>query len=371
MSRWSLALAALLAALPARGEPTPPGLKIAFLADQGSGASASAVLELVRAEGADAVVHSGDFDYRDDPAAWEARIDSVLGADFPYFASVGNHDAAAFYASGGYQERLEARMDRLGIAWSGDLGVQSTFTWKGIQFVMTGPDIFGPGDGFHDRYIRDRFSSSDAVWRISSWHKNQRDMQAGGKGNEAGWGVYEESRRAGAIIATGHEHSYSRTHLLSGMQDKRVASSAQPLVLEADDPATPADEGRSFAFVSGLGGKSIRSQSVSGAWFASIHTSTQGAKSGALFGVFHEGGDPRLASFSFKDVTGAVSDRFTVRSEVGVLACGDEDADGICDEEDDCSWDPAATRGVSGRASARPGRTSSSGSPRPPRPSRC
>ena len=28
-------------------------------------------------------------------------------------------------------------------------------------------------------------------------------MQVGGKSNATGWGVYEESRRAGAIIATG------------------------------------------------------------------------------------------------------------------------------------------------------------------------
>ena len=70
--------------------------------------------------------------------------------------------------------------------------------------------------------------SSTAVWRISSWHKNQHLMQLGAKTDQAGWGVYEESRRAGAIAATAHEHSYCRTHLLSSMENQTIASTAEP-----------------------------------------------------------------------------------------------------------------------------------------------
>jgi hypothetical protein len=228
-------------------------------------------------------------------------------------------------------------MLRLGIPWSGDLGVMSSFTWMGIDFVMTAPGVFGAGNGLHDLYIRAAFAGSQAAWRISSWHKNQHLMQAGGKGNETGWGVYEESRRAGAIIATGHEHSYSRTHLLSSMELQTVASSAEPLVLTADDAATAGDQGRSFVFVSGLGGRSIRDQEVFGDWFASVYTSTQGATYGALFGVFHANGDPRLARFYFKDIAGNAIDEFLVRSRVG---CGDLDGDGVCDEADVCSATP-------------------------------
>src|SRR5205809_7550121 len=111
-------------------------------------------------------------------------------------------------------------------------------------------------------------------------------MEVCGKGDETGWSVYVQSRRVGAIIATAHEHSYSRTYLLSSCQDQTVASTAETLVLSRDDPSTPADEGRSFVFVSGLGGRSIRDQQLSGPWWASIYTSTQGATYGALFGVF-------------------------------------------------------------------------------------
>jgi hypothetical protein len=322
----------------AAGAQAPPHeLTVAFLGDQGSGANAAAVLQLVAAEGADAALHGGDFDYGDDPPGWDALVTSILGADYPYFACVGNHDESRYYVTNGYQKFMRDRMLRLGIPWSGDLGVASEFTWQGLHFVMTAPAVFGAGNGLYDVYLRDRFAAGEIPWRISSFHKNQHLMQLGSKGDETGWGVYEESRRAGAITATGHEHSYSRTHLLSSMQQQTVADTTDPLVLAADDPSTPPDEGRTFAFVSGLGGQSIRDQEVFGDWFASVYTSTQGATYGALFGVFHVNGDPRLARFYFKDIRGTVIDEFTVRTVVG---CGDLDGDGVCDEADDCSGTP-------------------------------
>jgi hypothetical protein len=306
--------------LPTRPETgaTPVNLTIAFIGDQGLGANARAVLALIESERADAVLHQGDFDYQSDPVAWEAQIDAVLGPNFPYFASAGNHDRAVFDTQGGYQDRLEARMNRLGIPWSGDLGVQSTFHYQGIFVVLAAPDVFGPGDGWHDLFIRDVLAADDSIWSISSWHKNMTDMQVGGKANETGWGVYEESRRGGAIIATAHEHSYSRTHLMASFPGRVVASTVEPLVLSADAPATPADEGRSFAFVSGLGGQSIRDQERGGAWWASVYTSDQGARPGALFGVFNYEGNPRLAFFYFMDIDGNIVDEFTVESVLGI-----------------------------------------------------
>jgi hypothetical protein len=298
-------------------DPTsPPEVTIAFIGDQGLGLDPQAVLQLILDEGADAVLHSGDFDYANDPAAWEAQIDGILGPDFPYFASVGNHDDLQFYAPGGYQERLEARMSRLGIAWTGDLGVQSALHFQDVFIVLTAPGVFGAGDGFHDLFIRDQLAADDSLWSISSWHKNMAAMQVGEKTDDTGWGVYEESRRGGALVATAHSHTYSRTHLMSSFQGQEVASVGEPLALAADDPATPEDEGRSFAFVSGIGGQSIRNQLLDGPWWASIHTADQAASPGALFGVFHFQGDPRLARFYFKDVTGAVVDEFFVLSAV-------------------------------------------------------
>jgi hypothetical protein len=159
----------------------------------------------------------------------------------------------------------------------------------------------------HDAYIRNKLAADNSIWSIASWHVNMRLMQVGDKDDEAGWGVYEEARKGGAIIATAHEHSYSRTHLLSSIMNQTVASQSNPLILT---------KGQTFVFVSGLGGESIRSQKRSGNWWASVYTSTQKAKYGALFGVFNADGIRNQANFYFKDVDGNIADQFVVISHV-------------------------------------------------------
>ena len=71
---------------------TSPNLKVAFIADQNLGEGAISVLELIKNEKTEMVIHSGDFDYIDNPELWDEQINQVLGNDFPYFASIGNHD---------------------------------------------------------------------------------------------------------------------------------------------------------------------------------------------------------------------------------------------------------------------------------------
>ena len=320
---WILCLL-LVALLPVGIVPVATGsipaeFKIAFFGDQGDGSNAGRVLDLVVREGADAVVHIGDFDYGDDAASWDGLINNKLGANFPYFATPGNHDGDAFYGAGGYQEKMAARMGRLGLTWVGDLGARSSHVYAGIQFVMTAPDIFVDeyGDAEYAPFISEQLGGSEAIWRISAWHKNMSLMTAGPNGNSVGWGVYEESRLGGAIIATAHDHIYSRTHLLSSCDQATVASTSNTLEIEADDPETPADEGRSFVFVSGLGGKGKYGQEHSGPQFASIYTQDQGSTYGALFGEFNVGGDPRLAHFYFMNIDDEIIDDFYVRSAAG------------------------------------------------------
>ena len=67
----------------AQPEAPPVNFTIAFIGDQGLGPDSQAVLGLIRAEGADAVLHSGDFDYQDSPAAWDARSPPSWGRTFP------------------------------------------------------------------------------------------------------------------------------------------------------------------------------------------------------------------------------------------------------------------------------------------------
>src|SRR6185369_11667577 len=156
---------------------TPANVKIAFIGDQGLGPNAVAVLNLIKSEKADAVLHSGDLEYTDNPTAWENQINGVLGADFPYFVTIGNHDELAWRGATGYQQYVINRFNRLGITWSGDLGVQSSFHYKGLFFVLTAPGI---GSGFDagnsDIYIRDQLAQDNSVWSICSWHKDQKLM---------------------------------------------------------------------------------------------------------------------------------------------------------------------------------------------------
>lgn len=280
----------------------PRGLKVAFIADQGIGDSSRAVLQLIKREGADMVLHQGDFDYYNDPDEWDRMINDILGPDFPYFASVGNHDVRAWPV---YQQKLVARLSRInGAACYGDLGVKSACTYGGLFFILSGVGTLGSG---HEAFIKEQLARSNFSWRICSWHKNQRLMQVGGKRDEVGWEPYEECRRGGAIIATGHEHSYSRTHLMSSFENQTIASASDTLRIE---------KGRTFAFVSGLGGSSVRGQDrelSSMDWWAAVYTSHQGADYGALFCTFNED----RAHCYFKDIAGRVPDEFDLISNIG------------------------------------------------------
>ncbi len=307
---------------------TPENFKVALFGDQGlhgiNGSRAIDVLNLIQREGAQAVVHAGDFEYEDDPQAWENQINSVLGAEFPYFAVIGNHDELAYESApgggAGYKSFMEDRMNRLGIGWSGTYGIKSTHYYQGIFFVFTTPGDPAMGGGTQieqGNYIRDQLAIDNSIWTVSAWHHNMRKMQVGGKSEEAGWPVYEESRKGGGIIITGHEHSYSRTHLLSDMENQVIASTSDTLLIRNDDQTTSEDEGRTFATVSGLGGRAPRAQfQPSDDWWASIYTTTQGAKVGALFAEFNYNGDPRLAHFYFMNVDDEIIDEFWVRSNV-------------------------------------------------------
>ena len=298
---------------------TPEDFKVAFIGDQGLTSGSEAVLELIEEEDADMVLHQGDFDYLDDPDAWNEQINDVLGDDFPYFASVGNHDLAAWT---GYQEKLQDRLDRVDDATcTGDLGVNSACTYQGLFFILSGVGTLGSD---HASFIRDALASDDSTWRICSWHKNQRLMQVGGKSDEVGWEAYDECRIGGAIIATGHENSYERTHLMDNFETQSIASTANTLEIE---------NGKTFAFVSGLGGKSIRGQNnvlAANPWWAAVYTSAQGANFGALFCTFNVDGDEGKAHCYFKDIDGVIADEFNVNVDAFY-----EDADDENEEDKD------------------------------------
>lgn len=289
----------------------PPNFKVAFIGDSGYGAEFEGVLNLIKNEGAGLVLHQGDFDYADDPDGFFAKIDQILGANFPYLGSIGNHDSGSW---GGYAQHFINRMQSMQVPPDDPSLADEKYAtvFNGLKLVFVGEN--GNNSEFA-QFVTNQLNNDNHLWKICSWHKNQTAMQVGGKGNNMGWEVYENCRTHGGIIATGHEHSYSRTKTLSNMQNQTVdATCPQPDNLCVE-------QGKTFVFVSGLGGKSIRDQQrclpatppygCNGEW-ASIYTSNQNAQYGALFIEFHVDGDPAKARGYFKDIDGQTVDQFTI-----------------------------------------------------------
>lgn len=283
-------------------------ITVAFIGDQGSNENSRAVLRLIKAEGADLVLHQGDLYYRNDPDSWDNMITKALGVDFPYFAAIGNHDLGSWSGPNGYQAKLRARLRRIsGARCDGEIGVKIACSYGGLFFIQSGigTEPEEPDNPGHVAFIRKQLAQTDAIWRVCSWHKNQSAMQVGKKHDEVGWGAYEACRKGGAIVATGHSHTYSRTHLMNDFETQDIASTSRTLEIA---------EGKSFAFVSGLGGASIRSQYEYEhgyePWWAAIYTSTQEANFGVLFCTFFVDGIPNRARCYFKDIAGNVPDRF-------------------------------------------------------------
>ncbi|MCA9375470.1 MAG: metallophosphoesterase [Candidatus Doudnabacteria bacterium] len=282
----------------------PPDFLVAFLGDQSVTQNSRAVLDLVRSEGADLVVHMGDLGYETNGAsAWNDMINEKLGTTFPYVVSIGNHDVAEWST---YEALLEERAARTpGLFCEGELGVNETCQYQGVLIVNSGIGTYGSD---HLASLQTGLASQDVDWKICNWHKNQRLMQVGGKSDETGWEVYDACREAGAIVATGHEHSYSRTYLMSDFATQTLEHTLSSLTLEP---------GRTFAFVQGLAGHSIRDEEDnlgSNPWWASTYTSDNGANYGALFCRLHENGDEQSGTCYFKDIDRTVPDAFTVRS---------------------------------------------------------
>ena len=77
--------------------PSPEGLPqentiVAFTSDVGLNSNSRAVLSLIKDKNASMVFHAGDLDYHDSPYSWENQVDQILGENFPYFTSFGNHE---------------------------------------------------------------------------------------------------------------------------------------------------------------------------------------------------------------------------------------------------------------------------------------
>ena len=146
------------------------GFRVAFIADQDINTNSIAVLDLIKDEGAQLVLHQGDFDYEDDPDKWDRMISNVLGDDFPYLASLGDHDVKAW---SGYQEKLYDRLKKNPDAVCNillkpsNLGVKSSCTYKGLFFILAAPGMIGSD---YDSFIEKQLNDNDSTWIVSYTH---------------------------------------------------------------------------------------------------------------------------------------------------------------------------------------------------------
>jgi predicted phosphodiesterase len=293
--------------------PVPANTKIAFLGDNNR-----YTLDLVVQERAEAVVHMGDFDYEDDADLFAEQIEDVLGATFPYYISLGNHDTDAWsdYHRYFYDRYRASNMDDECI---GDIGINHVCSYKGILLVGTAVGSCSYSDSSHADYVDDVLSTYGSKWKFIHHHKNQKVYQLCTKSDETGYEILDVARQHGAIIATGHEHSYARTLSMTNYQTRQsVAGSFNPHV----------KIGQSFLFCSGLGGESIRDHCDNlenqAHWAAtaagngctgyctneSLETSY-----GVLFCTFNVGGAGYTNCY-FKDRNNRLFDNFNVTTEV-------------------------------------------------------
>lgn len=293
---------------------TPQNYKVAFIGDSNDDQPFQDVLNLIVAEGANMVLHQGDFAYSSNISVWEKRINDTLGTTFPFVGPDGNHDDWAIYVP-----FFKARLTAMGISPNPlDTGEDNfTFVYQGLKIVFS-------QQGGNPAFISSSLTGDNHIWKICGWHYNMKAMQIGGKSDQQGWGDYEACRQQGAIIVTGHEHSYERTRTLTNMTSQIIDVSCP------DDPTTPnADvcisKGRSLAIVSGLGGQDMRDQErclpytypygCQGEW-AKVYTINQTpggqARYGALFITFYVDGDPYKARAYFKNTLGEVIDSFDI-----------------------------------------------------------
>lgn len=281
--------------------------KIAFLADAGLNQASSRVLQLIKDEGCDIVLHQGDLDYMGKAQEFFASVDDVLGKDFPYFITMGNYESkrgkGREVAWDAYYNVFKARLKRVKDVKCAVVAFRNlACEYEGVSFVTSAIGVNASRLGLDLRELKtaqaavwggseeDRANRNiRPTWRFCSWHLPMIDFQIGFR-EGVPWmsspklvEAYEACRARGAAILTGHEHYYVRSHTI-----RRFAADSKLVKYEQSyidvlsnglDFATHVSNdsaqgslsskqrkrvevvklgpGSSFAVVSGLGGHSV------------------------------------------------------------------------------------------------------------------
>lgn len=247
-------------------------VKIAFFGDQGVSEDSKEVLNMIKEENVDLIMLLGDFDYEDNPKKFKEMYESVYRDDYPLLSVIGNHDILKWSEYKDWMSKIN--IDNLNC--NGDYGVASVCNFGPVSFVIS---AIGTLPGEHTEFLEDVLPRVDNSWKICVWHKNHNGYQAGGKKTEVDLDTYQLCADNDAIIITGHEHSYSRTHGMSDIRNFVVGDNDSPYDMFEN----------SLVVVSGLGGKSVRDthDDLKDIW-GSIYSNDQGAVAGSLICTFRK-----------------------------------------------------------------------------------
>lgn len=280
---------------------TPANFKVAFIGDTDEGADFKSVLQLIKREKAQAVLVQGDLTYSFRSAAsWFTAADAELQAGatkIPYFAAKGNHDWD-WSLPNGLGAGLDSRLKDWGITPDNAKAADASYslTYNGLKIVFVNET--GSQTTRAD-YAKTQLANDKHIWKICAWHKNQRDTNVGPKSDEMGWAIYENCRAAGAIVAQGHSHTYSRSKTVTADQALTVDTAC------SDPFALCVGPGKHFFFDSSVGGVDLRTlEGTNKPHWASTYSSNFGA----LFIEFNVDGDPKKAKGYFKNIADEIID---------------------------------------------------------------
>lgn len=334
---------------------TEANFKVAFVGDSGSSTPFQNVINLMKAEGAQMVIHGGDFAYNSTISGWTSKITAAQSSwNAPYLGSEGNHDTGQWASSNGtnsYANFFKAQAQKYGVTLDDPNLDDSVYTaeYKGLLMVATGQSASDGtlNGGGAANFINAKLANDRHIWKVCSWHHNMTALTPGPKSESYSSGTaYEACRQRGAIVVNGHAHTYGRTRTLMKTNPPVIDTSSDVDCNGVDRVCTRImsgaggsdDGGRTIVVDSSNGGDGAREavcSKVSGSnWWASISATNTNVKNhpgpgfpcgttgsastsrdGAMFITFNVDGNPRKARGYYKNTSGQIWDEFTLTAK--------------------------------------------------------
>lgn len=258
--------------------------KIGFVGDTGARSNAKDTLDMFKDLGVDLVVHLGDLDYEDDPNKMEDLLDDTLGPNFPVLYIIGNHDINNWTEYIALNKKRIEKTSAADIYCEGNQGVSGYCIYKGVFIEMIGYGTLCDSSQHLETARRNLQSTPQADWRVCAWHKVHSSFQLGSESTEVSLKMYNTCIEEGAIVMTGHNHSYGRTKPIRDAETKSVSSSYS------------LRKGKTLIFLNGVGGRALYSgndEYYKNPWWDITYTATSNprAEHGGVVCTFKSNGD--------------------------------------------------------------------------------